>query len=36
MGGGELFEGCNFYIFPSDGGNYSREAKGRLLFDEIQ
>ena len=24
--GGELFEGCNFYIFPSDGGNYSREA----------
>ena len=25
-GGGELFEGCNFYIFPSDGGNYSREA----------
>ena len=25
-GGGELFEGCNFYIyFPSDGGNYSRE-----------
>ena len=25
-GGGELFEGCNFYIFPSNGGNYSREA----------
>ena len=26
MGGGELFEGCNFYIFPSNGGNYSRET----------
>ena len=25
-GGGELFEGCNFYIFPSNGGNYSRET----------
>ena len=25
-GGGGLFEGLNFYIFPSNGGNYSRET----------
>ena len=25
MGGGGLFEGGNFYIFPSNGGNYLRE-----------
>ena len=38
MGGGELFEGCNFYIFPSDRGNYSREAinQGTAMYYEIQ
>ena len=25
-GGGRLFEGLNLYIFPSNGGNYSRET----------